>query len=157
MKLWSLRFERLKATQSNNWSNKDLKTALKSLKSNKTRDPSGFINELFKYPLIGSDLENAILKMVNGIKAHYYVPPIMQLSNITTIHKKVLSKHSLESDRGIFSLSVFKKIIDWLIYQEKYPLLDQSMTDSNIGSRRGKNIKNHLFINPRINKFSIKR
>ena len=57
-----------------------------------------------------------------------------------------MSKHSLESDRGIFSLSVFKKIIDRLIYQEKYPLVDQLMTDSNIGSRKGKNIKNHLFI-----------
>ena len=146
VKLWQLRFERLKETKSKSWSNKDLKTALKSLKTNKTRDPSGLTNELFKHPVIGSDLENAILKLVNGIKTHFYVPQIMQLSNITTIYKRKMSKHSLESDRGIFSLSVFKKIIDRLIYQEKYPLVDQLMTDSNIGSRKGKNIKNHLFI-----------
>ena len=60
--------------------------------------------------------------------------------------KKKGSKHSLESDRGIFGLSVFKKIIDRLIYQEKYPLIDAGMSDSNIGARKKKNIKNHLFL-----------
>ena len=68
------------------------------------------------------------------------------MSNITTIYKKKGSKHDLENDRGIFGLSVFKKIIDKLIYQQKYPLIDQNMSDSNIGARRNKNIKNHLFI-----------
>ena len=68
------------------------------------------------------------------------------MSNITTIYKKKGSKHSLESDRGIFGLSVFRKIIDGLIYKEKYPLVDAAMTDSNIGARKKKNIKNHLFI-----------
>ena len=52
----------------------------------------------------------------------------------------------MDNDRGIFGLSVFNKIIDKLIYIEKYPLLDQNMSDSNIGARKKKNIKNHLFI-----------
>ena len=52
----------------------------------------------------------------------------------------------MDNDRGIFGLSVFKKIIDKLIYIEKYPLLDQNMSDSNIGARKKKNIRNHLFI-----------
>ena len=52
----------------------------------------------------------------------------------------------MENDRSIFGLSVFKKIIDKLIYQEKYPSIDQFMTDSNIGARKKRNIKNHLFI-----------
>ena len=62
------------------------------------------------------------------------------------MYKKKESKHNLENDRGIFGLSVFKKIIDKLIYQEMYPLVDEGMSDSNIGARRKKNIKNHLFI-----------
>ena len=144
--LWQLRFERLKSTTSDDWSNKDLRTALKSLKSNKTRDPSGLINELFKPPTIGFDIENALQNLVNGIKTHFYFPLMLQLSNITTIYKRRGSKHDLENDRGIFSQSVFKKIIDRLIYMEKYPLIDQSMSDSNIGARKNKNIKNHLFI-----------
>ena len=70
----------------------------------------------------------------------------MEMSNITTIFKKKGSKHDLENDRGIFGLSVFRKIIDNLVYQEKYPLIDMGMSDSNIGARKRKNIKNHLFI-----------
>ena len=65
---------------------------------------------------------------------------------ITTIYKKKGSRFDLENDRGIFGLSVFKKIIDKLIYHEKYPLLDENMSDSNIGARRKKNIKTNLFI-----------
>ena len=68
------------------------------------------------------------------------------MSNITTIFKLKGSRHELDNDRGIFGQSVFKRIIDKLIYQEKYPLLDKGMTDSNIGARKRRNIKNHLFI-----------
>ena len=64
----------------------------------------------------------------------------MEMSNITTIYKKKGSKHDLENDRGIFGLSVFRKIIDNLVYQEKYPLIDMGMQE------REKNIKSHLFI-----------
>ena len=41
---------------------------------------------------------------------------------------------------------MFRKIIDKLIYQEKYPLIDKNMSNSNIGARKKRNIKNHLFI-----------
>ena len=144
--LWKLRSEKLKNTQSPNWVIKDLRTAIKSLKNNKTRDPSGLLNELFKAPVMGRDLESAILKLVNGIKSGFVIPMNVQMSNITTIYKMKGSRHDLESDRGIFGLSVFRKIIDSLIYQEKYPLIDQQMSDSNIGARKKKNIRNHLFI-----------
>ena len=40
VKLWQLRFERLKLTKSDNWSAKDLMHTLKYLKSNKTRSMS---------------------------------------------------------------------------------------------------------------------
>ena len=33
-----------------------------------------------------------------------------------------------------------------MTYLDKYPELDMSMSDSNIGARRNKNIRNHLFI-----------
>ena len=47
VKLWKMRYEKLKLTRTDNWSIKDLESSLKSLKSNKTRDPSGLLNELF--------------------------------------------------------------------------------------------------------------
>ena len=33
-----------------------------------------------------------------------------------------------------------------LVYQEKYAIVDKSMSDSQIGARRNKNIRNHIFI-----------
>ena len=33
-----------------------------------------------------------------------------------------------------------------MIYKEKYEIIDQSMSDSNIGARKKKNIRNHIFI-----------
>ena len=39
-----------------------------------------------------------------------------------------------------------RKIFDKLIYNDKYKDIDAGMSDSNIGARRQKNIKNHLFV-----------
>ena len=36
--------------------------------------------------------------------------------------------------------------MDKLIYQDKYPDLENKMSDSNIGARKNKNVRNHLFI-----------
>ena len=128
------------------WSLKELRNGIKLLKNNKSHDPSGLLNELFKSPVIGKELEMAILKLVNGIKSKYLIPSTIQMSNITTIYKSSGSRQDLESDRGTFSLSVYRKIIDKLIYQEKYPMIDENMSNSNIGARKKRNIKNHLFI-----------
>ena len=144
--LWKLRFSSLRSTKSANWGIKELRDTIKSLKNNKTRDPSGLLIELFKPPVIGQDLEVAILRLLNGIKSEYVIPRNIQMSNITTIYKSSGSRHDLESDRGIFSLSIWRKIIDKMIYHEKFPLIDKNMTDSNIGARKRRNIKNHLFI-----------
>ena len=52
----------------------------------------------------------------------------------------------MNSERGIFILTSLKRILDKLIYVDKYSDIDQNMSDSNIGARRGRNIKNHLFM-----------
>ena len=88
----------------------------------------------------------SVVDLFNGIKTNYFVPPTLDMANITTIFKKKGSKFDLENDRGIFGLSVFKKILDKIIYLEKYPLIDLNMSDSNIGARKKRNIRNHLFI-----------
>ena len=52
----------------------------------------------------------------------------------------------MSNDRGIFILPVLRKILDKLTYHDKYPDLDIAMSDSNIGARKNKHIRNHLFI-----------
>ena len=74
------------------------------------------------------------------------MPTFMQLSNITTLYKNKGSRFDMDNDRGIFILTVFRKIFDRLIYNDKYEDIDTGMSDSNIGARKQKNIKNHLFI-----------
>ena len=104
------------------------------------------INELFKPGVIGQDLKKAILALMNGMKKFLEIPSFMQLSNITTIYKMKGSQLELENNRGIFILTVFRKIYDKLLYNDKYEDIDSNMSDSNIGGRKQKNIKNHLFI-----------
>ena len=43
-------------------------------------------------------------------------------------------------------MGIFRNIIDKLIYKEKYDAIDNGMSDSNVGGRKGRNIRNHLFI-----------
>ena len=70
----------------------------------------------------------------------------MEFANIVTIYKGKGSKSSLKSDRGIFLVNIMRSILMKLVYQEKYPIVDKNMSDSQIGARRKKNIRNHIFI-----------
>ena len=104
------------------------------------------INEVFKEGCIGRDLKDALVSLFNGVKFHLLIPMFITLSNITTIYKNKGSRLDLNNDRGIFILTVMKKMLDKLIYDENYPDIDERMSDCNIGARRKRNIKDHLLI-----------
>ena len=70
----------------------------------------------------------------------------MQKTNISAIYKGRGDKLSLESDRGIFLITIFRTILMKMVYKEKYSIIDNSMSDSNIGARKQKNIRNHIFV-----------
>ena len=59
--LWDLRLEELEKTHTKEWTKEDLDKVLKELKTNKTRDPHGWINEVFKPGVLGEDLKLAML------------------------------------------------------------------------------------------------
>ena len=54
--------------------------------------------------------------------------------------------NDLESDRGIFLVTIFRTILMKIMYKDKYPIIYQAMSDSNIGARKQKNIRNHIFV-----------
>ena len=58
--------EELRASPSKLWTIEELDKVLKKLKSNKTRDPHGLINEIFKPGVIGEDLKLALLSLFNS-------------------------------------------------------------------------------------------
>ena len=111
MKLWDSRLLELRKQKSTPWSLATLNNTLACLKNNKARDPHGIINELFKEGLIGIDLKVALLLMFNGMKEDQTIPPFLTYGNITSIHKNKGSRLNLNNERGIFILSVMKKML----------------------------------------------
>ena len=144
--LWDILLGDCKLRKSEPWAMPDLEKVLKNLKTNKTRDPVGLINELFKPGTIGGGLQQALLSLLNQTKFSNKLPEVMKLANITSIWKKKNSQLSLANDRGIFVLTVVRMLMDRMLYNEYYPSLEEKMSPSNIGAMKKKNIRNHLFI-----------
>ena len=116
------------------------------LKDNKSRDPHGLLNELFKPGVIGKDMENSLLELLNKVKMEISIPAFMHLVNIVAIYKGKGLKMDLSSDRGIFIVNIFRAVLMKMIYEDNYDKVDKNMSDSNVGARRKKNIRNHIFI-----------
>ena len=107
----------------------DLERALKDLKNNKSRDHAGYINDIFKIGVIGSDLKKSLLLMFNDLKKNKMIAIFMRYANITTVPKKG-SLTELENERGIFRVDIIRYILMRIIYNEKYPVIDMNMSDS---------------------------
>ena len=99
--------------------------------NNQARDPNGKISEIFK-------LENAVLDLMNLVLVTLEIPEYLQLADISCISKNKNSRMDLANDRGIFLLSILRKVLDKLVYNEKYPDKDLAMSVSNIGARKNK-------------------
>ena len=128
-----------------NWSDKELSIVL-----SKCRDPGGIINEIFKPDVIGCDLQEALLDLLNLCKTEMKIPEFMKLANISNIWKKKGDKMNIDSYRGIFIVNIFRSILQKLIYQDKIKTIDKHITDYQIGGRKGRNVRDHLFIVNRI-------
>ena len=72
------------------WNIQDLKNVLDKLKNNKSRDPNGLANELFKEEAAGEDFKVAILKLMNRIKNEQKYPKCLEVCNITSIWVRFL-------------------------------------------------------------------
>ena len=95
---------------------------------------------------MGEDLKQSLLILYNRIKLTREFPAFIQKTNISAIYKGRGDVSSIESDRGIFLITIFSTILMKMVYQDKYSIIDQAMTDSNIGARKQKNIRNHIFV-----------
>ena len=142
--LFEINHKTAEAKQSKDWVMKDLENSLKTLKNNKSRDEHGLTYELFKYG--GRDLKLSLLKLFNRVKQTQTYPTIFRASNISSIWKKKGERSNLDNDRGIFCVSKIRSILDKLIYNDYYDTIDVSMSSSNIGGRKSRNIRDHLFV-----------
>ena len=114
------------------------------MKNNKAKDPLGFINELFKTQ--GEDLVQSLVLMMNRIKNQMTVPEVFHMKNVTSLFKNKGSRSDLKNDRGIFNCTIINSLLQKLLLKKNYDVIDSNLTDSNCGSRKGKNIRNNSFI-----------
>ena len=128
------------------WDMEDLDIVLKKLKNNKSRDPHGLANELFKDEAAGEDFKLAILHLMNRIKDEQIYPKCLELCNISSIWKLKGPRNRFSSYRGIFRVSIFRAILDRLIYNDEYDNIDSNLTDSNVGARKMRNIRDNIFV-----------
>ena len=105
------------STTSAPWNMFDLDRALRDLKNNRSRDPDGFLNEIFKKDIIGTNLKHSFLIMFNKIKQNQLIPHFMNHTNITTVPKSG-SKLLLVNQRGIFRVSTVRSVLMRLVYNE---------------------------------------
>ena len=133
-------------TPSKPWMMNDLEKVLKSLKKNKCPDPNGLVNEIFLTNSAGAHLKASMLNLFNEIKKNQIIPQIMKIANIASIYKGKGSMSDLKNERGIFLVSIYRAIIMKLLYYDKMKIIDKSMSDSQVGARANKNIRNHTWI-----------
>jgi hypothetical protein len=61
------------------WTLEQLGNVLKNLKTNKSRDPMGYANELFHPSVAGKDLRLAIVYLMNRIKTEQSYPEALEI------------------------------------------------------------------------------
>ena len=83
---------------------------------------------------------------MNRIKSELVFPDPMNVCNLTNLFKNKGSKQDFNCHRGIFRTPVLRNILDKLIYDEEYENIDNNFTNCNVGSRRGRNIRDNLFV-----------
>ena len=80
------------------------------------------------------------------MKSKNYIPEFIRLADVATIYKGKGEKCNLENDRGIFLVTEFRSIMMCLMYLDTYSEIDSNMSDSQVGGRKGKNVRNHICV-----------
>lgn len=128
------------------WTMAQLVEVLKGLKKEKCRDPLDLVNDIFHTDVAGKDMLKGLLKLLNQIKMNHVFPKVLRFADISTIYKGKGEKTDMNNDRGIFCLTILRTIFDKLLYNEKYETIDSNLTDSNVGARKSRNIRDNLFV-----------
>ena len=128
------------------WTVENVKDVLKSLKTGKSKDPYDIPNELLKPDVAGDDLVNGITALMNRIKNEISIPEILKVCNVTNLYKNKGERTKYDSYRGIFRTTVLRNILEKLLYKDEYNEIDQNLTDCNVGSRKGRNVRDNLFV-----------
>ena len=88
----------------------------------------------------GSDLKDAVLALMNKIRDDRTYPEALEVYDIKhwkymiSIYKMKGARNNFENYRGIFRLPILRTILDRLIYNYEYEVIDENLSDSNVGA-----------------------
>ena len=83
---------------------------------------------------------------MNKMKNSLDFPIILRACFISSIPKKKKSPLSLDGERGIFLVNKLRNFLMKLIYNSYFQVVEDNLTDSNIGTRKKKAPRDHLFV-----------
>ena len=95
--------------------------------------------------MAGDDLLEAVLILLNKIKDKQQFPKALQKCNITPLYKKK-ARNNYENYRGIFRISVLRSILERLVYEDSYQVVDSNLTDGNVGGRKNRSARDNIFV-----------
>ena len=146
MNLSKMRLLKAKKNKTPPWTIQQMEKAISFMKNRKCRDAQGLINELLKPGVAGKDFKIAILALLNKTKKSLMIPNMMKIVNIALIPKpgKRNLQH-IENHRGIFLIHMFRSLLMRMLLNDKYDTIDDFMSDSNVGGRKGRSVRDHLF------------
>ena len=107
---------------------------------------NGLVIEVFKEGVAGKDLKASLLDFFNKMKEKNFIPEFIRKADVAIIYRGKGEKCDLKNDRGIFLVTVFRSILMRMIYRDKYSEVESSMSDSQVGGRKGKNVRNHIWV-----------
>ena len=145
-KLCEARLKLCKQKKAEPWNMEDLELAIGDLDRGKSRDSAGYDNELVKEEVAGSDLKLATLKLMNLIRSRHRFPEALQTCNITSLFKHKGSCKDFMQCGGVFRVSLFRSILDRLMYSDLYSVIDGNDTDGDVGARKYRNIRDNIFV-----------
>ena len=146
MLLFEKRLKQAELNPAELWTFQQYLKVLHKLKNNKSRDPHNLINEMLKPEYCGNDLLVSLFTLLKQVKTTKVIPKFMEYSTIHTVYKGKGSKLNLDNDRGIFIVNIFRSVLMKLVYNDIYDDVDSEMSDSNVGARKQKGVRNHIFI-----------
>ena len=132
--------------KSDQWTMEELEKVLKKLKYKQGLGMKGHSNKLFHYKNIGEDLKKSILIICNKVKDNNEIPTSWNQAFIKSIPKKRKSPSDLSSERGIFLVTKLRALIMKLVYNSIIDVVEKNLTNSNIGARKNKSPRDHVFV-----------
>ena len=144
--LFTTRMKISSMIKTDQWKLDNIIKVCKRLKNGKSRDSHGLTYELFKPEIAGPDLMNSLVVLFNKIKDQLIIPEFMQLATITSLYKRSGERSDLSNQRGLFCVSKVRSLLDKLIHADYYDHIDSNLSDSNVGGRKKRNIRDHIFV-----------